>query len=178
MYSGELAQLVGVSTDTLRYYERQGLLPRVPRSTAGYRLYSTEARTRVRVIRGALSIGFSVAQLRAIFAERDRGGVPCKRVRVLAAEKLQALEGWLRDSHSWRRELKATLAGWDRLLRKTPRGERAGLLEALVTTHPTRQRRRPHLTALARGNKRRERCRMTKSLVKMHHLPLVSYFPK
>ena len=157
MYSGELARLAGVSADTLRYYERQGLLPDVPRSAAGYRLYSAEALARIRVIRGALSIGFSVAELRTIFATRDRGEVPCNRVRVLAAEKLKALEGWLRDLHSWRRELKATLVSWDRLLRKTSRGERAGLLEAFVTTHSTRQRRRPHLTVLARGNKRRGR---------------------
>lgn len=159
MYSGELARLAGVSTDTLRYYERQGLLPRVPRSAAGYRLYSMEALTRVHVIRGALSIGFSVAELRSILAERDRGRAPCNRVRMLAAEKLKILEVRLRDLHSWRRELRETLAAWDRLLRKTPRGVRAGLLEAFASAHPTRQRVRSPLTTLARGNKRRERQR-------------------
>jgi hypothetical protein len=58
----------------------------------------------------------------------------------LAAEKLTALEALLRDLQSWRRELKTALAEWDRLLRKTPRGQRAGLLEAFGA-HPTRQKR-------------------------------------
>src|SRR5437899_6110658 len=52
--SGELARRAGVSPDTLRHYERRGLLPRPQRSAAGYRLYSPEALARVRLIRGAL----------------------------------------------------------------------------------------------------------------------------
>ena len=157
LYSGQLARLAGVSTDTLRYYERRHLLPDAPRSASGYRLFPPDALVRVRLIRGALSIGFSVRELAAIFGERDRGGAPCKRVRALAAEKLVALEARLRDLQSWRRELKTTLAGWDRLLRKTPRGQRAGLLEAFVATHPTRQTRSSRFAALARGNHKREK---------------------
>ena len=157
LHSGELARLAGVSTDTLRYYERRHLLSHVPRSASGYRLFPPEALVRVRLIRGALSIGFSVMELAAIFGERDRGGAPCSRVRRLAAEKLAALEAQLRDLQSWRHELKTTLAEWDRLLRKTPRGQRAGLLEAFVATHPTRQRRVAPQSALARGYRKRER---------------------
>src|SRR6516225_2058259 len=157
MHSGELARLAGVSSDTLRYYERQRLLPDVPRSASGYRLFPPEALARVRLIRGALSIGFSVRELAAIFGERDRGGAPCSRVRTLAADKLATLEAQLRDLQLWRRELKTTLAEWDRLLRKTPRGQRAGLLEAFVATHPTHQGRSSRVTALAGGNHQRER---------------------
>ena len=150
MHSGELARLAGVSSDTLRYYERQRLLPDVPRSASGYRLFPPEALARVRLIRGALSMGFSVRELAAIFGERDRGGVPCSRVRALAANELAALEAQLRDLQSWRRELKTTLTEWDLLLRKTPHGQRAGLLEAFVATHPTRRRRSSRVIALAR----------------------------
>jgi len=156
LYSGQFARLVGVSADTLRYYERHHLLPDAPRSASGYRLFPPEALLRVRLIRAALSIGFSVRELAAIFGERDRGGAPCNRLRNLAAEKLVALEAQLRDLQSWRRELKSTLAGWDRLLGNTPRGQRAGLLEAFVATHPTGQRRSSRVTALARGNQKRE----------------------
>jgi MerR family transcriptional regulator, copper efflux regulator len=141
MRSAQLARLAEVSTDTLRYYERLRLLPAAPRSASGYRQFPSEALTRVRLIRGALAIGFSVRELAAIFAERDSGGAPCHRVRALAREKLAAVEVALRNLQVWRRELKATLAEWDRLLRKTPRGQRAGLLEAFVTSHPTRQTR-------------------------------------
>ena len=154
MHSGELARLSGVSTDTLRYYERRRLLTSAPRSASGHRLFPPEALTRVRVIRGALSIGFSVEELAAILGERDRGGAPCNRVRALAADKLAALEEQLRHLRSWRRELRTTLAEWDRLLGTTPGGRRAGLLEAFVATHPTRRRRDSRVAPGSRHNQR------------------------
>jgi DNA-binding transcriptional MerR regulator len=158
LYSGELAQLAGISRDTLRYYERHRLLPGVLRSAAGYRLFPPEAVVRVRLIRGALSIGFSVKELADIFSERDRGGAPCNRVRRLAAGKLVVLEARLRDLQSWRRELKITLAQWDHLLRKAPRGQRAGLLEAFVATHTSgRARSSRVIAALHRHHKQEKR---------------------
>jgi DNA-binding transcriptional MerR regulator len=157
MQSAQLARLAGVSTDTLRYYERLRLLPPVPRSPSGYRQFPAEALSRVRLIRGALAIGFSVRELAAIFAERDRGGAPCHRVRALAQQKLAAVDVSLRNLRIWRRELKATLAGWDQLLRKTPRGQRAGLLEAFASSHTTRQT--PHLSlgSVTRVNQKKEK---------------------
>lgn len=157
LYTGELARLAGVSTDTLRYYERRRLLPPAPRSASGYRLFPTHALVRVRLIRGALSIGFSIKELVVILGERDRGGAPCQCVRSLAAGKLADLEARLRELKAWRSELRKTLAEWDRLLRKTPRGRRAGLLEAFVASHPTRQMRKRYFDALARGIHKRER---------------------
>lgn len=159
LYSGELARLTGISTDTLRFYERRGLLPPAPRAASGYRLFPAEALSRVKLIRGALSIGFSVAELTAILRERDHGGAPCRRVRELAADKLVALENQLRDLQSWRRELRKTLGGWDRVLKETPRGKRAGLLEAFVATHPKRQTRMGSVNGLGRGNSEREKQR-------------------
>jgi DNA-binding transcriptional MerR regulator len=157
LHSGELARRAGVSADTLRFYERRGLLASAPRTASGYRLFPPEALARVRLIRGALSIGFSVAELTAIFRERDRGGAPCRRVRELAAEKLAALEVQLRELRSWRRELRKTLAGWDRKLKDIPPGRRAGLLEAFVATHPKRQTRIVRENGLARGKPKREK---------------------
>lgn len=157
LHSGELARLADISTDTLRFYERRGLLPLAPRTVKGYRLFPPEALARVRLIRGALSIGFSVAELAAILRERDQGGAPCRRVRELAANKLASVEDQLRHLQSWRRELRKTLAGWDRALKDTPRGKRAGLLEAFVATHPKRQSRSVRLNALAHGKSQREK---------------------
>src|ERR1700760_1761789 len=77
--SGELAQLAGVSRDTLRHYERMGLLPKAQRSAKGYRRYAPEALERVRLIRGALAIGFTVQELHEVFEARDRGVAPCER---------------------------------------------------------------------------------------------------
>jgi DNA-binding transcriptional MerR regulator len=130
LYPFELACLTGVSTDTLRYYDRRGLLPNVQRSKAGYRLFPAEALNRVRLVRRAVSIGFSINELADVLRERDRGGAPCQRVRKLAQQKLVELDAQLRELQSRRRVLRSTLAGWDRTLSRTKRGERAGLLEA------------------------------------------------
>lgn len=140
---------MGVSPDTLRFYERQGLLLPIRRSASGYRLFSPEALLRVQLIRSALSIGFSVRELAVIFGERDRGLAPCRRVRRLAAKKLTALEDRLRELQSLRRILQKTLASWDRALRKTSPGQKAGLLEAFAAaqagSQSTHSRHRPSL---------------------------------
>jgi DNA-binding transcriptional MerR regulator len=133
MQASELARLTGVSTDTLRYYERNRLLA-PQRSSAGYRIYPPEALVRVRMIRGALSAGFSIKELGQIFAVRDNGGTPCHHVRRLGTEKLVEIESNIRDLQSKRRELKRTLITWDRLLERTPHGKRAGLLEVFADT--------------------------------------------
>jgi DNA-binding transcriptional MerR regulator len=159
LFAGDLARRAGVSADTVRYYERRGLLPTAPRSAAGYRIFPEGALARVQLIRSALSIGFSVKDLAGIFRERDRGAAPCHRVRALAVEKLLALEARLRDLQSWRRELRRTLAQWDRMLAKTPRGKPARLLEVFAATHPKSHGRSPQLGFLARGNQRREKQR-------------------
>jgi MerR family transcriptional regulator, copper efflux regulator len=155
--SGELAHLAGVSTDTLRYYERRRLLPVVPRSAGGYRLFPRETLVRVQMIRGALSIGFSVAELAEIFRERNSGAAPCHRVRKLAAEKLAALEGRLRDLQSCRRDLRDTLVEWDRLLAKTSHGKQARLLETFAATHPKSLTRRSPLGVLTHGKQKQEK---------------------
>ena len=104
LYSGELARLSGMSADTVRHYERHGLLPVAPRTGSGYRLFPREAVVRMQIIRAALSIGFSVSELSDIFRERKNGGAPCRRVRDMAADKLFTLESRIRDLQSWRRD--------------------------------------------------------------------------
>lgn len=159
LHCGALAHLAGVSPDTVRYYERCGLLPAAPRSPAGYRLFPQEALARVRLVRGALSLGFSVSELSDIFRERNNGGAPCRRVRKLASEKLADLEATLRDLLSWRRELRATLAEWDRVLAKTSRGKQARLLETLAATRPKSLNRASPLGGLIPGNRKQEKRR-------------------
>lgn len=132
MQSSELAHLAGVSTDTLRYYERNRLLAPPQRSSSGYRLFPPEALVRVQMIRGALSVGFSIKELGQIFAVRDQGGSPCHQVRRLGTEKLAGIEASIRELQSKRLELKRTLTKWDQLLKRTPHGNRAGLLEVFA----------------------------------------------
>ena len=134
MQSSELARLAGISADTLRYYERNRLLPAPQRSSSGYRLFPPEALMRVQMIRGALSVGFSIKELGKIFTVRDHGGIPCHQVRRLGTEKLGLVESQIKELRFKRRELKKTLAKWDRLLKQTPDGKRASLLEVFAHT--------------------------------------------
>ena len=127
----ELARLTGVSTDTLRHYERKGVLGIPPRQ-GGYRLYPPEAIGRVRLVRHALAIGFTLHDLAAVLSERDRGGAPCRNVRALVAERLSELETRLADLAELRDELRLLLRDWDRRLAKIPTGAQARLLDVLA----------------------------------------------
>ena len=131
--SGELARLAGVSTDTLRHYERKGVLPRPQRTPNGYRRYPPTALARVQLVRRALAVGFTLAELAAILRARERGRAPCREVRELAARKLAQIELRLAELIALREELRATLRDWDTRLANVAAGERAGLLEALAT---------------------------------------------
>jgi DNA-binding transcriptional MerR regulator len=139
-HSGELAKLAGVSPDTLRLYERRGVLPKAPRSSNGYRSYPPEALERVHLVRAALSIGFTLDELAGILGRRDAGGAPCAQVRDLAREKLRNLEEHLRRLIELRDRLRKVLKQWDVALESTPPTERARLLEALAATVPPGER--------------------------------------
>lgn len=134
---GELARLAGTSRDTLRHYERVGVLAPAARSANGYRSYPATALRRVRLVKRALAVGFTLPELASILAERDRGGAPCREVRALAERKLAALEVWLGELTTVRTRLRALLADWDGKLAATPAGRRAGLLDALAADGDT-----------------------------------------
>jgi DNA-binding transcriptional MerR regulator len=129
--AGELARRAGVSADTIRYYERKGVIAPPPRGANGYRRYPEEALGRVQLIRRAMGIGLTLDDLAGVLRERDRGGIPCGRVRTLAATKLEEVEARLRELMNLRNDLRAALQAWDAQLAKTPAGKRAGLLDSL-----------------------------------------------
>ena len=129
--SGELAELAGVSTDTLRHYERKGVLARPLRKANDYRQYPATALHRVRLIRRALAVGFTLDELATVLSVRDRGGAPCTEVRALAAAKLAEVETRLREMAELRNELKTVLKDWDKQLERRTPGRRAHLLESL-----------------------------------------------
>jgi DNA-binding transcriptional MerR regulator len=130
--SGGVAARCGVSPDTLRHYERLGLIPPPERSAAGYRLYPAEVCDRVRVVRAALSVGFTLAELAAIVRMRARGEAPCRSVRSMAAAKLEGLETRLAELDRLRERLRSLLSDWDARLTDAGGGERAHLLESLA----------------------------------------------
>jgi DNA-binding transcriptional MerR regulator len=129
--SGELADSAGVSRDTLRHYERKGVLPRPLRGHNGYRQYPPEALERVQLVRRALSVGFTLDELAKVLKVRDAGGAPCEEVRRLAAQKLLTVQDQLRELTKLRDDLQETLKDWDARLARRARGKRANLLESL-----------------------------------------------
>jgi MerR family copper efflux transcriptional regulator len=129
--AGALARLTGVSSDTLRHYEKVGVLPKPPRTASGYRQYPESAVQRVRMVRRAMAIGFTLEELARVLQTRDRGGAPCRRVRELAASKLENVEEQLVEMTLLRDQLRTLLETWDNRLAQTPPGERALLLEFL-----------------------------------------------
>jgi DNA-binding transcriptional MerR regulator len=131
MSAGKLARLTGVSTDSLRHYERVGVLAKPRRTAAGYRRYPPEAVKRVRIIRRALTIGFTLRELARILQVREKGGAPCREVRALAAAKLEELDRHLNELIALREHLARLLGDWDNRLGSAAPGTRAGLLDAL-----------------------------------------------
>lgn len=129
--AGELARRAGVSADTIRYYERKGVIAPPPRGANGYRRYPEQALDRVQLIRRALGLGLTLDDLAGVLRVRDRGGIPCGRVRGLAAAKLEEVEARLRELSTLCNNLRATLQAWDAHLAKTPAGKRAGLLDSI-----------------------------------------------
>jgi len=129
--SGELARRAGISADTLRHYERVGVLAKPARSAANYRIYPEAALARVLLVRRALAFGFSLAELSVVLRERERGAPPCRKVRALAEQKLASIETRLRELTDLRADLKALLENWDRRLEGAPEGAPAHLLESL-----------------------------------------------
>jgi DNA-binding transcriptional MerR regulator len=131
MHSGHLARLTGLSTDTLRHYERLGLLALPQRTSGNYREYPPTSQQRVQLIQRALAVGFSLTELRSILAVRDRGGAPCRHVRVLMRAKIRDVNQQIRNLASLRVELNRLSKEWDKRLRRTKPGQAARLLETV-----------------------------------------------
>jgi DNA-binding transcriptional MerR regulator len=149
--SGELADSAGVSRDTLRHYERKGVLPRPLRGHNGYRQYPPEALERVQLVRRALSVGFTLDELAKVLKVRDAGGAPCDEVRRLAAQKLLNVQDQLRELTELRDELQETLKDWDARLARRAGGKRANLLESLSVVPNTAKRSHHSIKRKRRG---------------------------
>lgn len=141
----EVARRCGVSADTLRHYERKGLLPRPARTGNGYRRYPPETVARVLLVQRALVVGFTLDELARVLRERDRGEPPCRGVRDLVAARLTDLDARLTQLTALRRELRLLLATWDRTLATIPAGQPAHLLHSLVGNATIAKAPRPGL---------------------------------
>ncbi len=103
---GKLSKLTGCNIETIRYYERIGLLPEPPRSAGGHRLYAEDHLKRLVFIRRCRELGFSIEEVRAFLALVDGGKYTCGEVKTLTLHHLQSIRQKIADM----RRLERTLA--------------------------------------------------------------------
>lgn len=106
---GDLARATGTKVETIRYYERIGLLPEPPRTEGNYRAYGDRHLARLSFIRRARDLGFSVQNVRTLLDLVDQRDQPCDTVDSIAHTHLAEIEHKLADLRALRRELRALL---------------------------------------------------------------------
>src|SRR5438132_13887358 len=128
---GQVSASTGETRDTIRYYERIGLVPKPMRTPAGYRQYREGVVNRLALIRNAQRFGFSLREIAGFLGVRDGGGRPCHDVRAAAARMLDAMDRQIAELHATRKRMQATLKSWDSTLAATPTNQPAFLLDSL-----------------------------------------------
>lgn len=102
----ELARRTGSNLETVRYYEKVGLLPEPPRTPAGYRCYDTSHELRLRFVLRARELGFSVIEIRELLHLVDEREQPCAEARVMAETHLADVQAKIADLKRMERVLK------------------------------------------------------------------------
>ncbi len=97
MLIGALADAVGLSSQTIRFYERKGLLPKPHRGANGYRIYDETTLSRLTFILTAQAAGLTLAEIGSIITLRDEGATPCTHVTHLLETKLAEVRARLRS---------------------------------------------------------------------------------
>jgi MerR family transcriptional regulator, mercuric resistance operon regulatory protein len=105
---GRLAQAAGVNVETIRYYQRRGLLDEPDKPLGGHRRYAASAARRVRFVKRAQQLGFTLEEVRGLLMLED--GQSCRETRLLAEHKLAVIEARMADLSRMRRLLKGLIA--------------------------------------------------------------------
>ncbi len=124
---GQLAKRAKVNLETIRYYERRGLIPEPPRSESGYRMYSRDAVARTEFIKRAQALGFSLREISEIFALRMEPETACGDMKAKVEAKIEDIEQKITDLEQIR---EALVVMAEKCRGKGPIGE-CPILEAL-----------------------------------------------
>ncbi|PJG59129.1 Zn(2+)-responsive transcriptional regulator [Aeromonas cavernicola] len=139
---GELAKVCGVKADTLRFYEKNGLIAPSVRNESGYRLYSEQDKRRLEFIIRAKSVGFSLADIGELLdLDTHKAKVTCQEVKAVADSKLAQVEQKLSELSRFRdnlRELSNICCGGPRS------AEHCAILEVLESGTPARHEQHAH----------------------------------
>lgn len=109
---GQVARLAGVGVETIRFYERKGLLDKPPRKHSGYRQYGQEAVAQLRFIKRAKELGFALREIKELQRLWRSREATCEDARKLVEAKVTQTEQRVRELQETRRALKKLSAGW------------------------------------------------------------------
>lgn len=121
MHIGRVAKKIGLSPDAIRFYERNALLPRAPRTAGGFRQYADADLETLGLIRQVQGLGFTLKEVRELLELRHQRLQPCAPVRRRLQNKLADVRSKLADLQALQRELQAALHACNRGLRKKSR---------------------------------------------------------
>lgn len=110
---GEVAKASGIGIETLRFYEKSGLLNPPSRTESGYRIYNADVLERLDFIKRAQVLGFSLEEIKRIILDKRAGQSPCAEVREIVRRRLADLDAHMREMKRYRNELAAALSEWD-----------------------------------------------------------------
>ena len=110
---GQLAKQGGVNLETIRYYERCGILPRPPRTVSGYRVFSDESVRRIHFIKRAQALGFSLKEIGGLLALRAWPNRSCANMRAKAKGKIVDIDAKIRTLTAMKRALTRLVAACD-----------------------------------------------------------------
>ena len=133
---GQIAHRAGVSVDTVRYYEKLGLLPRAPRSEGGYRLFAADAIERVRFIKQAQDLGFALDEIRMLMG--GGGATECRQTRDLLRSKLEVTNQRVKSLQAFSRALRRHLRACEDELAK--RGDASECPVIVEISHAARRK--------------------------------------
>ena len=130
MHIGKLASELGISAQAVRFYERSGLLKEPSRTESGYRQYGPDDLKRLRFIRQAKELGFTLSEIGSMLRMHDAGHAPCSEVIAIAERHLDEVEGEIRRLNRFRRQLSNALSEWRKMKsRKVAGGAICELIE-------------------------------------------------
>lgn len=138
---GTVAKQTGVTVDTIRFYEKEGLLKRPPRTEGGFRIYRLEDVRDLKFIRKAQELGFSLQEIRELLFLQGKNVEACGHVRELLERKLASARGKIYELQELERSLEGALRKCNRKLKQASptHGECCPVLEELGRTNGSRE---------------------------------------
>jgi DNA-binding transcriptional MerR regulator len=113
-----MSKKIGLSVDAIRFYERNGLLPRPPRTEGGFRRYAENDVETLAFVRRVQGLGFKLSEIRGLLRLRGNRLQPCAPVQRRLQEKLADVQRKLSDLHKLERELRLALRSCNKEMRK------------------------------------------------------------